>query len=162
LSSDITLSSGNHVLVIENGLLDLNGHTLATASGAALTIVFTGTNSNCGSCSHYPTGAGTLNISAPTSGPWSGIVIAQDASLSSGLDISYSGNSPTWDMTGLIYVPNSNVLITGAVNKSGTASCFVLEDYTLTVKGTGDIFAGTSSCASAGLTNGAVGGELVF
>ncbi len=63
-------------LVIENGDLDLNGHTLRTDSGSALTIVFSGDNK--GSYSHIPKGNGTLDFMAPTSGPWSGVAIYQD------------------------------------------------------------------------------------
>src|SRR5947209_9492704 len=78
LIADVTM---NGVLVIENGGLDTNGHTL---TGNGLTIVFSGSNSQ--SYQHMPLdsshgGAGRLNIAAPTSGPWSGVAIYQDPSL---------------------------------------------------------------------------------
>jgi hypothetical protein len=41
------------VLIIENGQLDLNGHTLTTSSGSAVTLVFSG--DNAGSYTHAPT-----------------------------------------------------------------------------------------------------------
>jgi Flp pilus assembly protein TadG len=41
------------VLVIENGQLDLNGHSLTTSSGSEVTVVFSGDNS--GSYTHAPT-----------------------------------------------------------------------------------------------------------
>ena len=34
---------GPAVLVIQNGQLDLNGHTLRTSTGAEVTVVFSGT-----------------------------------------------------------------------------------------------------------------------
>jgi hypothetical protein len=48
-------------------------------------------------------------IAAPTGGTWSGVAMYQDPSLTSGVDIAYTGNSPTWDLTGLIYLPHSSV-----------------------------------------------------
>jgi hypothetical protein len=104
------------VLVIENGQLDTSGFTLATTKGSGLTVVFSGNNS--GSYTHAPTGGGTLDITAPTSGAWKGVAIYQDPNLTSGVNISAAGNSPTWDITGLVYLPHSSVTFSGAVNKS--------------------------------------------
>lgn len=68
LTGFTTISApSNAVLVIENGQLDTNGNTLQTTSGG-LTIVFTGTNSSSPVYQHYPSGGGTLDIAAPTSG----------------------------------------------------------------------------------------------
>ena len=69
------------VLVIVNGRLDTNGFTFA---GSNLTVVFTGSNSP--TYQHIPTGSGTFDISAPTSGPWSGIAIYQDPDLTAGAE----------------------------------------------------------------------------
>ena len=149
LTGDTTIngSSNGGVLVIENGQLDTNGYTL---SGSGLTIVFTGSNSS--SYQHIPTGGGTLDIAAPTSGIWSGVAIYQDPSLTTNVDIAAAGNSPTWNITGLAYLPNSNVTLSGAVGKSSAgASCFELVTGNLTINGTGNIFANDTGCASAGL-----------
>lgn len=139
------------VLIVENGKLDLNGFALQTAAGTGMTIIFSGPTIAGLSPSHIPTGTGTLQIAAPKSGTWSGDAIWQDNALKSGVDISYNGNNPTWDITGLVYVPNSNVSITGAVGKDGL-SCFALVDYTLSLSGTGAIFQDPQSqCRQAGL-----------
>jgi Flp pilus assembly protein TadG len=139
------------VLVIENGQLDTNGYTLRTASGSALTIVFTGSSNP--SYEHIPTGNGTLDIAAPTSGVWSGVAIYQDPTLTKNIDIAAAGNSPTWNISGLVYLPHSSVTLSGAVNKSGYgASCFVLVVDNLTINGTGSIFAHDTQCVSGGLT----------
>src|SRR6185437_11149446 len=108
LMGDTTLStvSPGSVLVIRNGRLDTNGYTLRTASGSALTIIFSGPDLS-GSYTHAPTGGGTLDFQAPTSGTWKGIAIYQDPSLASGVDISAAGNSPTWNITGIVYLPHS-------------------------------------------------------
>jgi len=151
LTGDVTVNAPTGaVLVIENGQLDTNGYTLQTSSGSGLTIVFSGTNS--GSYTHAPTGGGTLDIAAPTTGTWKGIAIYQDPNLTSGVDISAAGNSPTWNITGLVYLPHSSVTFSGAVNKSSNGqSCFVLVVDNITINGTGSIPA-TGGCAAAGLT----------
>ena len=139
------------VLVIENGQLDITkGSSLTTTKGSGLTVVFSGNNS--GSYIHAPTGGGTLDITAPTSGPWKGVAIYQDPNLTSGVDISAAGNSPTWNITGLVYLPHSSVTFSGAVNKSSNGqSCFVLVVSDITVNGTGSILPNDSACGQAGL-----------
>jgi Flp pilus assembly protein TadG len=144
----LTTASPGSVLVIENGRLDTNGKTLKTAAGSALTIIFTGT---AGSYTHAPTGGGTLDFNAPTSGAWSGVAIYQDPALTTGVDIAAAGSSPTWNISGLVYLPHSSVLFSGAVNKSSNgASCFALVVDNITINGTGEILK-TGACAAAGL-----------
>lgn len=149
LTGDVTLTGSDLVLVIQNGQLDTNGFTIKTASGAAATIVFSGDNS--GSYTHAPTGGGTIDIAAPTSGAWSGVAMYQDPDLTSGVDVSAAGNSPTWDITGLVYLPHASVTFSGAVNKSSNGeSCFVMVADNITINGTGSILS-TGGCAKAGL-----------
>lgn len=149
----------NTVLVIENGQLDTNGNTL---QGSGLTIVFTGANN--ANYQHIPTGGGTLDLAAPTSGAWSGVALYQDPNLTKNVDISAAGNSPTWNISGLVYLPHSSVTLSGAVNKSSQgASCFEMVVDDLTLNGTSDIFANDNQCQSAGLnqTKGGSRGMLV-
>ena len=139
----------NAVLVIENGQLDTNGYSITTASGSGLTVVFSGTNS--GSYTHAPTGGGTIDISSPTSGVWKGVALYQDPSLTSGVDISAAGNSPTWDISGLVYLPHSSVTFSGAVNKASNGqSCFAMVVDNILINGTGSILE-TGGCAAQGL-----------
>jgi Flp pilus assembly protein TadG len=152
----VTSSAGlaGSVLVIENGVLDTNGHKLSTASGSALTIIFSGTS---GSYNHYPTdntNLGTLDFMAPTSGTWKGIAIHQDPSLTSGIDFTYAGNNPTWNITGVAYFPHASLAFKGAVNKSAFgASCLLLVADNIKLSGTASIEATTTaSCAPAGVT----------
>jgi hypothetical protein len=147
LQGDVTLTNDTTV-VIYNGQLDLNGHTLSTASGVGATIVFAGSN---GSYIHAPTGGGTLNIAAPTSGDWSGMAVYQAPNLNTGVDIDAAGNSPTWDISGAVYLPGSDVTFSGAVNKSSNGkSCFVMVANTVLINGTASIFA-HGECDKAGL-----------
>jgi hypothetical protein len=156
LNGDVTVNApSGAVLVIQNGQLDLNGFTLRTANGSGLTIVFSGSN---GSYTHAPTSSvnnsGTIDIAAPTSGPWSGIAVYQDPNLTTGVNLSAAGNAPTWDISGLIYMPHSNVTLSGAINKSSNGeACFVLVMDSITINGTGDVLSNNTpaNCLRAGV-----------
>src|SRR5215472_13548217 len=162
LSGDVTVTSSaglaGSVLVIENGVLDTNGHKLSTASGSALTIIFTGPTVSGLNPSHYPvdnTNAGTLDFMAPTSGTWKGVALYQDPNLgTSGVSFTYAGNNPTWDITGIVYFPYANLTFKGAVNKSSYGqSCLLFVADNVTLKGTASIEqTTTSSCSLAGVT----------
>ncbi len=151
LAGNVTLT-GSNVIVIRNGKLDMNGKTITTASGAAATIIFAGgSGGGSTSFSHIPTGGGTINISSPTSGIWSGVAIYQDPSLTSGVDISDAGNSPSWNISGLVYLPHSSVTFSGVVGKATSGlACFVLVVDDITINGTASMLSG--SCAPQGLT----------
>jgi hypothetical protein len=151
LTGNVTVNApAGAVLIIENGQLDTNGYSITTTSGSGLTVVFSGDN---GSYTHAPTGGGTLDIAAPTSGIWSGIAIYQDPNLTSGVDISAAGNTPAWDITGVVYLPKSSVTFSGIVNKAGYGkSCFVLVVLDITVNGTGEILP-NGECIPAGVLN---------
>lgn len=149
LTADVNVANttgDGGVLVIWNGNLDTNGHTLQTSSGF-LTVVFAGSN---GSYGHAPTGGGELNFAAPRTGVWSGMALYQAPTLTSGVDISEAGNEPTWNITGLVYLPHSSVTFSGAVNKSATngLSCFAMVVDNIRVNGTGLIF---TACDEAGV-----------
>lgn len=157
LTADVTIDAPDGAtLFIDNGVLDLQGHAFKTADGSSVTIVFTGTNN--GSYQHIPTdnqGGGVFDFEAPKSGPFRGLAIYQDPNLTSGVDMTYSGNSPTWDITGGFYLPNANLRISGAVNKSSNGGdCFVMVAKTVLINGTGSIYQQSpdgSGCKSAGL-----------
>jgi hypothetical protein len=150
LTGPVTLS-GNNVLVIENGRLDLAGQTLKVAGGGSLTMVFSGNGGE-----HYPyssVNGGTLDYSAPTSGTWSGVAMYQNPDLTSGLDFTYSGNTPAFKVTGMIYAPKAKVTLSGAINhaSSGLACLSFFVDSVL-VNGTASIFATpTIDCEQAGV-----------
>jgi Flp pilus assembly protein TadG len=160
LTADVVINTppgAPAVLVIENGQLDLNGHTLTTSSGSAVTLVFSGDNT--GSYTHAPTdntngSGGRLDLTAPNSGPWSGVAIYQDPSLTSGVDVSAAGNSPTWNITGLVYMPHASVTMKGAVDKGTNGhQCFVMVADNFQISGTAGILkTDIGECGQAGLT----------
>jgi hypothetical protein len=156
LTGDVTVNApAGAVLIIENGQLDLNGNTFQTSSGSGLTLVFSGTN---GSYTHAPTDntngpGGVLDIAAPTGGNWSGVAIYEDPSLTSGVDVSAAGNSPTWDITGLIYMPHATLTLKGAIDKSNSGNqCVVMVADNFQISGTGGILkSDIGQCQQAGL-----------
>jgi Flp pilus assembly protein TadG len=159
LTGDVTIDApSGGVLYIENGLLDLQGHTLRTASGSSMTIVFTGTNT--GSYQHYPTdnsggASGVLDIEAPHGGPFPGMALYQDPALTRNVDFTYAGNNPTWNMTGGVYFPNADVTVSGVVNKSSNgAVCLVMVAKDILINGNGTFYSQTpngAGCQAAGL-----------
>jgi len=151
LTGTVTVNApSGAVLIIANGRLNTNGFTIRTASGSKLTIVFTGTNG--GSYLHYPSGSGTIDIAAPTSGPWAGVMMYQDPKLTTGVDITSAGTSPRWNISGLVYLPHASVTLNGAVNKSTYgASCFVLVVDDILIRGSANILP-KGGCAAAGLS----------
>jgi hypothetical protein len=173
LAGDVTVS-GNSVLLIENGHLDLNGHKLFTPSGASLTIIFSGTSdtkyehfvcssaitpSNCTSSQND----GVLDFSAPNSGTWSGVAIYQDPRLPTtptgkNLNLIASGSSPQWDITGMVYAPLANVQFNGAINHATQGlACLTFFVNSILINGTASIFATpTVQCQQAGLDPGGV------
>ena len=158
LTSDVVIDTpigSPAVLFIENGQLDLNGHTLRTSAGSEVAVVFTGDN---GTYTHAPRdntngSGGRLDIAAPTSGPWSGVALYQDPSLTTGVDVYDAGNSPTWNITGLIYMPHASVTVKGAIDKSTAGkSCVVMVADNFQISGTAGILkTNIGQCPAAGL-----------
>lgn len=162
LGSDIEVTQPNSVLAINNGHLDLNGHTLKTTGGGSLTIILTGKlDLGPGPPANHVitngTGFGTIDIAAPTTGPLRGIAILQDGQLTGPrhrLDMTYAGRDPTLKLQGLIYMPNGNLTVRGAINlHTDGLRCFGVVANSIEVDGAGAIFAQpTQDCAAAGLT----------
>ena len=157
LSGDTTITgaSPGSILVIENGQLNLNGFTLQNAAGTGMTVIFSGTSGD--THIHTPTGSGTLNVGAPTTGTWKGVALWQDPAVSNAggtWDISYAGNTPTFDLTGLVYMPKATITIQGAINHQiAGLACFGIVAFDMRINGGGSIFPNpTSECALAGLT----------
>ena len=145
LTGDVVITTPDNLtgatLVIQNGQLDLNGHKLSTANGSALTIVFSGTAGNyTHALTDNSTGqGGTIDIQAPSSPSalFRASQFIKTPVLKSGVDVTYKGNNPAWEITGAVYLPNSNVQMSGDVNKSSNgAACFVMITNTVLINGT--------------------------
>jgi hypothetical protein len=148
-SGPIIVSKPNTVITVYGGSLDLEDYTMITQPGASVTLLFAGPNLS--GHKHIPMGTGGFNIEAPKTGDWAGVAMYQDPALTSGVDLTEAGNTPTWDITGLVYMPHSSVTFSGVVNKSSNgASCFVLVVDNVTINGTGSIL-NHGGCKDAGL-----------
>lgn len=152
----VYITEPNTVIVIHGGSLDIDEASIVTQGEGSLTIIFTGphvvTANHPEGQPHIPMGDGTLDVRAPTTGDWRGIAMYQDPALSSGVDIKEAGNTPTWMITGLVYLPKASVTFSGAVNKAANgAACFGLVVDNLRVNGAGSILA-HGECPEAGLT----------
>ena len=131
------------------GDLAVNG-TLTAAPGQGMTIVFTGVSGAAG----FITGSGTIDFGAPTSGPWSGVALYQNPALTSASNVTYSGNSPTFNITGLIYAPYASMTFSGAINHQTKGyACLAFYVDSLLINGAGSIFNNpTRQCFEAGLS----------
>lgn len=162
LGGNVTLASGNLILVMENGLVDMNGANSLTTSGTAgMTTIF----QNQGTSKQYSTApnftdvsngtSSAINISSPTSGTWQGVTI-YDPALSG--DYIFKGNAPAWTLSGIVYFPNANIDWRGIVGKATNGfECFDFVVKTLLIDGTAQMFspslsAATSQCTQQGVT----------
>lgn len=183
ISGTVTINTppGGGQIIIENGQLDItSGAKLQTASGSGVTIIFTSptpsasqytacSGKKCSTTvSNYPSGSGTLDISSPTSGTWSGMALYQDPNFPL-QSLTYAGNSPAWDISGIVYLPKTDFTASGAVLQATNGhKCFTLVVNTILVNGTGNLFYtnAQSECALQGAispTNQAyVVGALVY
>jgi Putative Flp pilus-assembly TadE/G-like len=107
-------SSGSSSITLGSGLYETTGNMSLTGSGgisgSAVTFFDEGSTSLGGS--------GSLNLTAPTSGPYNGIAIFQPSTDNGSVTITGSG-SMTFE--GIVYVPKSAVTLTG----SGSGNMYV-------------------------------------
>lgn len=154
LTADIVVSAADTTLTIYNGALDLNGHTITTSGSGSLSIILTGSAHSSGSWSHTIKGSGGIDITAPTtgtaavSGGLKGVAIMQDKRMNGSKDqnnIDAAGNQPSLTITGLIYAPNGDFTIKGAIShRTGNLFCIAVVANNILASGTGSIYANSS------------------
>ncbi|HEY1560727.1 MAG TPA: pilus assembly protein TadG-related protein [Caulobacteraceae bacterium] len=143
--------TGNEVIVIENGSLDLHGQQLTTSGSGGVTIIFTSPPgmsppaSVSGGGDGYlfdSAGGGGINISSNPagSGTWAGVTVYQDPTPWNSCDCNaltgttnttyiatWHGNSSdtAWSLSGAYYLPNANLILDGATDKASNGyNCF--------------------------------------
>src|SRR5262249_9483516 len=94
---NITLNPG--VYYIEGSGLDIAGG--ATLTGTGVTLVFTSANGSSYAGATINGGA-TVNLTAPTTGPYAGIVMFGDRNMPAGTNFTFTGGA-TQAFTGAIY-----------------------------------------------------------
>ena len=121
-SGTLTLSPGVYVI---NGAFKETGSP--TISGTGVTIYLPPTT---GSVSL--TGSGSLNISAPTSGTYDGILFFEDPGDTNTMSITGSGSST---LSGIFYAPSASVSITGSSGSTFNAD-LIVKSLSITGSGT--------------------------
>lgn len=130
--------------IIEGGDLRINGgdanaSSLVQLAGAGVTFYFaSGTSMKLNS-------KATLNLTAPTSGPYSGILFFASRS-STGVTQQVNGSSSSV-LQGAVYMPASPILLNG--NSAATGGCTQAIGYTVTFSGNSTF---GSTCAGSGTT----------
>ncbi len=142
-SGTVTLSQGTYI--IQGGKFSVSGGSL---SGSNVTIILTCDTPPCTSSSHYATATltgGTTNLSAPTSGSWSGMLFYQDYNdpASNKDKDSLTGGSNT--LEGALYFPTHQLTYTGG---AASAPCTEIVAWTVTFTGGGTV---GYNCAAAGV-----------
>jgi hypothetical protein len=99
-SVNVTLTPGTYVF---NGPISLAG--ASTISGTGVTIFFNNT--------FTVAGAVTMNLSAPTSGPWNGILFFESPADTNTFALNGAAAS---NLTGIVYMPNAKLDMTGAAS----------------------------------------------
>jgi hypothetical protein len=112
--------NGSASVTLAPGVYVLNGGGLTVSSGASLTgngVVLYNTGGSSGGSINIS--GGIMNLTPPTSGPYQGISVFQDRSLSNAVQI--SGNGST-QITGTVYAPAAAIQLSG----NGTSNADVL------------------------------------
>jgi Flp pilus assembly protein TadG len=136
----VTFSPG--IYIIENGSLSFNGGDVNATSNVSLVgqgVTFylrSGADLKLG-------GSVSLSLSAPTSGPYAGILFF-GSRTSAGASQTVSGNSGS-TLQGAVYMPSSAVTFTGS--SSATGGCTQIVAATVTFTGNSNL---KSDCAAAG------------
>jgi Flp pilus assembly protein TadG len=102
VKNNITMSAGTYVFT---GNLDLGGHGSLTGTG--VTMYFAGPNGQLGGPGNGNT---TVDLTAPTSGPYNGILIYQDRTDA---NLAEFNGTPITNLTGIIYIPDAALEFSG-------------------------------------------------
>ena len=145
---------------ITDGDLDIKNSTLECTTcvpgGAGVTIILTTAKPSGGKVGTLTLGAkGVLNLSAPGSGTFAGLVLIQDSNgLPPGTTYTSTTSNAqanaTESLNGLVYFPNTAMTFQGTP-AAGSAACLVVVVNTLTLQGNPEL--DDSGCTNAGLTN---------
>jgi Flp pilus assembly protein TadG len=136
LSGNVNLNAGTYYV---SGDIKINAN--ANISGSGVTIFL------AGSSSITINGNATVNLSAPTTGTYSGILFYGDPSNTSSVSNKFNGTAGS-KLTGALYFPTQDVSYLG--NFSGTSGC--MQIVAKTVQWTGNTTMSVN-CSSYGMKN---------
>ena len=160
-SNDIEFEPGEFILA-GKGLKAAGGNNLIHGDG----VVFYNTD-NCGDEAFGDidfSGNNTVNFSAPTSGPYAGVLFFNDRSVEStdaGKKFKLAGTVDSV-FDGVVYYPNAEVQFSGTVNSENSCGVKIISEF-LTLNGTSNIFSPQGEdCASSAISIGGGGGQIAL
>lgn len=126
ISSSSTVNFDAGIYTLNGGGLQVTGSSILNGTG----VMFFNTGQN----GHAATaisiaGSSVVNVSAPTSGTWQGMLFVQDRNVSYAGTNSITGSS-TSSYTGTLYFPTTAVTFSGS--SAGTFTALVVKTLTLT------------------------------
>ncbi|MBI3112979.1 MAG: hypothetical protein HYZ04_00515, partial [Rhodospirillales bacterium] len=147
----LTLNAGTYF--IDQGDFTVTSNNSTVNATAGVTIVF-GDSSGGGNCGRLNiAGAGTVNITAPTTGTLAGIAFYRGPSCDAGSGMTLTGSSGS-TIIGALYAPTSSLSMSGGTSVAG--SCLQLIADTISFTGTGTI---GSDCDGTGVKDILAGGK---
>jgi hypothetical protein len=123
--ANVTLNPGTYI--IDRGTFSLSGGTTLTGNG--VTIVLTGSGNDWASASF--SGGTTIDLKAPTTGEYAGMLLMKDRLANSG-SVSLTGGS-AMTLHGAIYVPTHGISYTGGSDQDN--GCTQIVAYSITLVG---------------------------
>jgi len=127
-SASVTLNPG--IYYLDGGSLSMSGQS--TLKGTGVTLVFTSSSGN-NYASASITGGATISLTAPTSGPTSGIAIFGDRSMPVGTTFKFAGGDAQ-TVSGAVYLAKGAVQWAG--NSSSQDKCTQIVADTIQMVGT--------------------------
>jgi len=133
VSGGSTLVMNSGLYIIDEGDFKISGNSNVTATN--VTIVFTDSSgNNCGDL--QLTGASTIDMTAQTSGTYSGILFFRSSRCSdAGADHTFAGGT-TAEITGAFYFPNKGLNFSGGTTVTGSCVQIVADTVNFTGSGT--------------------------
>ena len=148
LKKNINITAADTTIVVYNGILDLDNSDLTTSGSGSVTIILAGNSS-------FQAKKSKVDIKAPdatSTSPWKGVALYQDPNGTVTQSTTLNGSQVALNMTGLVYLPKTNLTFNGIVNKATNgAACWVLLANEITFNGV-SLVADISGCATAGTT----------
>ena len=141
------------VYVLKDGALTVNGGS--TLSGAGVTIFL----ANAGS-SLQLNGQATMRLSAPSSGPYAGVLMFEPGGLAR-TNLSFNGGLGQ-ELKGLIYLPSRTVTFNGVSSLNGDEITLVLNALTVNGGGAGEWKFDKAAKAIAAPPSGSGAAEIIL
>lgn len=156
----VTLNPG--IYIIDRGIFSVGSQV--TLNGNGVTILLTSSTG-----SDYATinvnGGATVNLSAPTTGTYRGILFYQDRNAPAsgngncGNQTNCLNGGASMSLTGVIYIPQQQLTYIGGAEMGGSTCTQIVANKVL-FSGTADTYIDNSGCAAAGVTNITVPGVV--